>query len=333
MLRAETVRDMARKLRVQYPGAIYHVMNRGDRREPIFKDDQDRRLFLTTLAEACEKTGWQVHSLCLMGNHFHLVVETPRANLVAGMAWLLGTYTSRFNRRHKLFGHVFSGRYKAVIVDGSGNGYLRTVCEYVHLNPVRANLLTPGQPLRDFPWSSYVEYLKAPARRPPWLRVDRVLGEMGIPHDSIAGRRQFEQAMELRRQLDEPDALKKVRRGWCFGDKTFRKELLAQMNGQVGRHHGGEASHRSVLKNRVTPFSDNWLFRRRTSFDPPDKASSGALVARRQHREHYSYETIPDNMRRVHFRIDCVHGFRADRCLDHQRRHVRARVWRGGQRE
>lgn len=90
---------MARKLRVQYPGAIYHVMNRGDRREPIFKDDQDRQRFLETLAEVGIKTGWQVHAYCLMLNHFHLVIETPNANLVAGMKWFLGTYTSRFNRR------------------------------------------------------------------------------------------------------------------------------------------------------------------------------------------------------------------------------------------
>ncbi len=111
---------MARKLRVQYPGAIYHVMNRGDRREPIFQDDKDRQLFLQTLGEACEKTGWHVHAWCLMPNHFHLVIETPKANLVAGMKWFLGAYTGRFNRRHKLFGHLFSGRYKALIVDGSG---------------------------------------------------------------------------------------------------------------------------------------------------------------------------------------------------------------------
>src|SRR5256886_8427590 len=126
---------MARKLRVQYAGAIYHVLNRGDRREPIFRDDRDRQRFLDTLGETCGKTGWQIHSWCLLPNHFHLVLETPRPNLVAGMKWLLGTYTSRFNRRHRVFGHLFSGRYKALLVDGSGNGYLRTVCDYVHLNP------------------------------------------------------------------------------------------------------------------------------------------------------------------------------------------------------
>src|SRR6266542_371890 len=112
---------MPRKLRIEYPGAIYHVMSRGDRREPIFRDDEDRKLFLATLGECCGKTDWQVHAWCLMPNHFHLVVETPKGNLVAGMKWFLGTYTSRFNRRHKLFGHLFSGRYKALIVDGPTN--------------------------------------------------------------------------------------------------------------------------------------------------------------------------------------------------------------------
>ena len=118
---------MARKLRVEYAGAIYHVMNRGDRRERIFMDDADRQRFVDTLGEACAKTGWQLHAYVLMPNHFHLVVETPQPNLVAGMKWLLGTYTSRFNRRHKLFGHLFSGRYKSPIVDGSGSGYLNSV--------------------------------------------------------------------------------------------------------------------------------------------------------------------------------------------------------------
>ena len=130
-------------LRIQYPGAIYHVMSRGDQRENIFKDDKDRKRFIHTLAEACRKTDWQIHAFCLMRNHFHLAVETPQANLVDGTKWLLGVYTKRFNIRHKLCGHVFAGRYKALIVDGSGNGYLRTVCDYVHLNPVRAGLIQP----------------------------------------------------------------------------------------------------------------------------------------------------------------------------------------------
>src|SRR6266567_1774710 len=105
---------MARKLRVQYPRAIYHLMNRGDRREPIFKDDEDRRRFLETLGQTCARTGWQVQAYCLMSNHFHLIVETPRSNLVAGMKWLLGTFTMRFNRRHRLSGHLFAGEKSGI---------------------------------------------------------------------------------------------------------------------------------------------------------------------------------------------------------------------------
>jgi REP element-mobilizing transposase RayT len=103
-------------MRVEYPGAIYHVMDRGDRREDIFVNDVDRQDLIRTLAEACEKTGWQVHAYCLMRNHFHLVLETANANLVEGMRWFLSAYTIRLNHRQKLFGHVFSGRYKALIV-------------------------------------------------------------------------------------------------------------------------------------------------------------------------------------------------------------------------
>lgn len=230
---------MARKLRVEYAGAIYHVMNRGDRREPIFRDDADYRGFTETLGEACGKAAWQVHAYCLMLNHFHLVVETPQGNLVGGMKWFLGTYTNRFNRRHKLFGHVFSGRYKALIVDGSGDGYLKTVCDYVHLNPVRAKLLAPQQALRDYPWSSYVEYLKAPNRRPEWLRVDRLLGEMRIARDTAAGRREYERQMEERRSQEDGTKWKEIRHGWYLGSDAFKKELLAQMEGRMGPEHYG----------------------------------------------------------------------------------------------
>ena len=108
---------MARPLRIEYPGAFYHVMARGNQGRKIFADDADRRRFLDTLAGACEKTGWSIHAYVLMGNHYHLLVETPEANLVAGMKWLQGTYTQRYNGRHQMFGHLFQGRYQAVVVD------------------------------------------------------------------------------------------------------------------------------------------------------------------------------------------------------------------------
>jgi REP element-mobilizing transposase RayT len=150
---------MARKLRLQYAGAIYHVMSRGNQQQAIVRIDADRQLLLQTLSEAGAKTGWQIHAYCIMRTHFHLVVETPQANLVSGMKWFLGTYTSRFNRRHKLFGHLFSGRYQALFVDGSGNGYLKTVCDYVHYGAelqesaeAKANRIL-GQALQHLGWA------------------------------------------------------------------------------------------------------------------------------------------------------------------------------------
>ena len=238
---------MARQIRVEYAGAIYHVMNRGDRREPIFKDDEDRSSFLAALGEVCGKTGWQVHALCLMLNHFHLVVETPQPNLVAGMKWFLGTYTARFNRRHKVVGHLFSGRYKALIVDGSGGGYLKTVCDYVHLNPARAKLLTTKQPLSAYRWSSWPEYLKSPGKRPTWLRVNRLLGEYGIPRDSAAGRRHLAESLEQRRGAEEGGEFKAIRRGWFLGNEVLKQELLAAVSKKTGQWHYGEAVQESAF--------------------------------------------------------------------------------------
>ena len=232
---------MPRKMRVEYPGAIYHLLSRGDRRENIFLDDVDRHDFIKTLAEACQKTGFQVHAYCLMRNHYHLVVETPNANLVAGMAWLQSTYTNRLNRRHQLFGHVFSGRYKSLLIDGSGTGYLRTACDYVHLNPVRAGLLKAEDRLLAYPWSSFGLYLAARKYRPGWLRVDRLLGEHGIQQDTALARKEFEKRMEARRAEEEsPEQVRELRRGWCLGSPEFKARMLERMEDKLGDHHSGE---------------------------------------------------------------------------------------------
>lgn len=232
---------MPRKLRVEYPGAIYHVMSRANGKGNIYETDVDRQDFIKTLAEACDKTGFQVHAYCLMRNHFHLVVETPNGNLVAGMRWLLSAYTLRFNPRHRRFGHVFSGRYKALVVDGSGTSYLKTVCDYVHLNPVRAKLLQPGQRLLEYPWSSFGGYLAAPAHRPAWLRVDRLLAEHGLRGDTVAGRQEFEQRMEWRRAAEAvPAEWQAIRRGWCLGSAQFKADLLQRLEGKLGEYHAGE---------------------------------------------------------------------------------------------
>jgi len=243
---------MPRNLRLEYEGAIYHLMNRGDHREDIFVDEKDRARFLETLGETCQKTDWQVHGFCLMQNHFHLVVETPKANLSVGMQWLLGTYTARFNRRHRFFGHLFSGRFKSLIVDGSGNGYLKTVCDYVHLNLVRANLLREGEPLESYGWSGYPQYLKAPEARPKWLRTDRLFGAWGVQQDDAAGRRQFAGCMEERcvqERNKQAGDWNRLRRGWCCRSKTLRQDMLECIEQVKGiQHHGTELLESSEQK-------------------------------------------------------------------------------------
>ena len=226
-------------------------MSRGDGGQRIFLDDVDRHDFIKTLAEACQKTAWQVHAYCLMSNHFHLVVETPEPNLVPGMAWLQSTYTIRLNHRHHLRGHVLSGRYKAQLVEGSGNGYLKTACDYVHLNPVRAGLLKPEERLLAYPWSSMPAYVAAPEHRPVWVRVDRLLGEHGLREDSAACRGQFEQWMESRRAEEgDPEAYEPLRGGWCFGSEAFRREALRRTEGSLGGHHAGEL-HRQAAEAKA----------------------------------------------------------------------------------
>jgi len=161
---------MARKRRVEFPGAVYHVLDRGDRREAVFRDDADHRLFLATSSQACERTGWRVHAWVLMGNHYHLLLETPEPNLVKGMHWLQTTYTSRFNRRHRLCGHLFQGRYKSVLVEPEAPGYFATLSDYIHLNPVRVRMVGLDDRLVDYRWSSY----------PAYFRSARLSGDNGL---------------------------------------------------------------------------------------------------------------------------------------------------------
>ena len=130
---------MARPLRIEFAGALYHVTSRGDRREDIYLDDGDRQLFLEVLEAVCERFNWEVHAYCLMSNHYHLLVETPDGNLSRGMRHLNGVYTQRFNRRHKKVGHVFQGRYKAILVQKEN--YLLELSRYIVLNPVRAGMV------------------------------------------------------------------------------------------------------------------------------------------------------------------------------------------------
>ena len=227
---------MPRRARVEYAGAIYHVMDRGNRQERIYRTETDYLLFLRTLGEACERTGWRVHSYVLMGNHYHLLLETPEANLCAGMRWLQGVYTIRHNVRHGLRGHLFQGRYKAVLVDGGDDAYFRTVSDYIHLNPVRAGMLGEGGVLSDYRWSSFPQLAGDPRKRPAWLEAEWVLGRWG-EMDNTRGRRSYRKALEKRAAGERGDGatdqemLKTLRRGWCFGSEGFRQRLLGLVAG------------------------------------------------------------------------------------------------------
>ncbi len=202
-------------------------------------DDDDRQVFCQTLTEACVRTGWQVHAWCLLGNHFHLVLETPRGNLVSGMKWLLGIYTQRFNRRHRLSGHLFQGRYKAQVIDAERTGYFRTACDYVHLNPVRAGLIGTEDRLERWCWSSYPEYMKRPQFRAEWLRTDRLLGEHGIVKDDSRGRRELAARMTAQRGLENDAAtLSQLRHGWRLGAEDFLDRLMSRTKVRGERGHG-----------------------------------------------------------------------------------------------
>ena len=232
---------MPRKVRIQYAGAVYHVMCRGDRREAIFSDDGDREIFLATLAQMCGRTGMQVHSYVLMGNHYHLLLETPEPNLVAGMKWFQGTYTQRFNARHRLSGHLFQGRYKAIPVQAEAEGYFGAASEYIHLNPVRTRLLDAQRPdLREYRWSSYSLFVEK-ARLPEWLRRDRVFAALDLPDEGAGSRRRYHSWLAARthdvleREPTEGEARtwRDLRRGWYLGSESFADRLMDWAAGAV----------------------------------------------------------------------------------------------------
>ena len=156
---------MARPLRIEFGGAVYHVMARGNQGRAICQNQGDRKMWLATLGAACERTGWRVHAWVLMDNHFHLLLETPEPNLVRGMKWLQGTYTQRYNARHRERGHLFQGRYRAVPGEVGEAMYFQTVSTYIHLNPARAKLIELGrEKLGAYPWSSYPNYVRGTGR-------------------------------------------------------------------------------------------------------------------------------------------------------------------------
>jgi putative transposase len=162
---------MARPLRIELPGGIYHVTARGDRREDIYLNDDDRLTWLEVFANVCARFNWRCHAYCLMSNHYHVVIETPEPNLAEGMRQLNGVYTQRFNRRHGRVGHVYQGRYKAILVEK--DSYLLELSRYVVLNPVRAHMVKAVQ---DWSWSSYHATVGTHPR-PSWLQIDWLLSQ------------------------------------------------------------------------------------------------------------------------------------------------------------
>lgn len=178
---------MARPLRIEFPGALYHVTSRGDRREPIFEDDEDRLKFMDVLAEVAKRFNWICYAYCLMTNHYHLVVETPEGNLSKGMRQLNGMYTQASNRRHKRVGHLFQGRFKGILVDR--DSYLLELARYVVLNPVRAGMVRHP---KEYPWSSY-GMMVGDGQTPSWFAVDGVLMLFGSRR--AEARRRCEQFM------------------------------------------------------------------------------------------------------------------------------------------
>jgi putative transposase len=162
---------MARPLRLELAGALYHVTSRGDGREDIFLDDQDRLAWLEILGQVCDRFNWVCHAYCQMTNHYHLVIETPDANLSKGMRQLNGVYTQRFNRRHQRVGHVFQGRFKAILVEM--DSYLLELARYVVLNPLRAKMV---RRIEHWPWSSYAATC-GQKDKPDWLQTDFTLSQ------------------------------------------------------------------------------------------------------------------------------------------------------------
>lgn len=198
---------MARPLRIEFSGALYHVTSRGDRQEAIFLRDGDRLAWLDALGAMCERFNIVVHGFCQMTNHYHVIVETPDANLSRGMRQLNGAYTQRFNRQHGVAGHLFQGRYHAVLIDK--HSHLLELARYVVLNPVRAGLAPSAQ---QWPWSSY-RYVDDALAAPAWLDTEWTLGQFGAPRAIALQRyRQFVAA-----GMGQPNPLENLRHQLLLG--------------------------------------------------------------------------------------------------------------------
>ena len=226
---------MARPIRVEFPGALYHITARGNERRAVFRDDEDRRIFLSTIDEASKEYGLRIHAFCLMPNHYHLLVETPRANLSRAIGWLQTTYSIRFNKRHRRSGHLFQGRFKAHLIDGED--YARQLVCYLHLNPVRPrdkNAIVPADRrvlLDQWRWSSHLAYLgRAPV--PAWLCTGWL---------AFFGRTRRQALQNYQRLMDDAfgktvaNPWEQLRGGLALGDAEFQKRIDSLLSKRTGQ--------------------------------------------------------------------------------------------------
>ncbi|MEK9942830.1 MAG: transposase [Gammaproteobacteria bacterium] len=230
---------MARPLRLEYAGALYHVTSRGDRREAIYEDDDDRLRWLVVIAEVCERFNWRVHAYCLMDNHYHLVLETVDGNLSKGMRQLNGVYTQYYNRRHGRSGHVFQGRYKAVHVDREA--YLLELCRYVVLNPVRAGMVND---VGDWPWSNYQAMVGKSAPL-SWLATDWVLSH-------FSGRRGQARAKYVdfvREGVGLPSIWTELKQQVFLGDEAFINQHMKAIDNKDGIEDIPRLQRRAAAKS------------------------------------------------------------------------------------
>jgi len=216
---------MPRSLRLERENGVYHIINRGNYRQDLFVDEGSHQAFETCLFEACEKCGWELEGFCVMTNHFHLVVRTPTGNLVYGMKWLQSTFANRYHRFRNVNGKLFQGRYKSLIVEESA--YLGGLLHYVHLNPVRAKMVSVSE-LRDYLWSSYW-YLHQPKKRPDFMKFATALESAGGLRDNPHGRQCYEDYLDwlsTNEAAQKELAFAKMSRGWALGSAEFKQEIL-----------------------------------------------------------------------------------------------------------
>jgi len=230
---------MARPIRLEFPGAIYHVTTRGNDGADIYLDDQDRLQFLTILGEVVKRTGWIVHTYVLMDNHYHLVIETPSGNLSRGMRQLNGVYTQRFNSMHVSGGRVFQGRFKAVLVER--DDFLLDLCRYVVLNPLRLKVV---KNISRYRWSSYrasAGEIKAPA----WLNAETILSQFGR-NIGVAQKRYAEY---ISAGIGLPSPLSKVKSQILLGSAAFVRKMRQQLVSKASLKRSKKVPKRPSLKS------------------------------------------------------------------------------------